>query len=85
VAAHYGSSALPPPPPPERAPGSFPMRNSADSTVILDDGVKAVTLLGIDPCLSVFQVCSHFLWGARGSVAVKALCYKSEGRGFETR
>jgi hypothetical protein len=23
--------------------------------------------------------------GARGSVVVKALCYKPEGRGFETR
>jgi hypothetical protein len=23
--------------------------------------------------------------GARGSVVVKALCYKQEGRGFETR
>jgi hypothetical protein len=34
----------------------------------------------------------HVLWnslltnhGARGSVVVKALCYKPEGRGFETR
>jgi hypothetical protein len=25
------------------------------------------------------------LWGARGRVVVKALCYKPEGRGFETR
>jgi hypothetical protein len=25
------------------------------------------------------------LHGARGSVVVKALCYKPEGRGFETR
>jgi hypothetical protein len=24
-------------------------------------------------------------WGARGSVVVKALCYKPGGRGFETR
>jgi hypothetical protein len=24
-------------------------------------------------------------WGARGSVVVKALCYKLEGRGFDTR
>jgi hypothetical protein len=24
-------------------------------------------------------------WGVRGSVVVKALCYKPEGRGFETR
>jgi hypothetical protein len=23
--------------------------------------------------------------GARGSIVVKVLCYKSEGRGFETR
>jgi hypothetical protein len=26
-----------------------------------------------------------FLFGARGSAVVKALCYKSEGRGFDTR
>jgi hypothetical protein len=25
------------------------------------------------------------IMGARGSVVVKALCYKPEGRGFETR
>jgi hypothetical protein len=28
--------------------------------------------------------CDRFIW-ARGSVAVKALCYKPEGRGLETR
>jgi hypothetical protein len=29
---------------------------------------------------------THIDWaGARGSVVVKALCYKPEGRGFETR
>jgi hypothetical protein len=27
----------------------------------------------------------YFLLGARGSVVVKALCYKPEGRGFKTR
>jgi hypothetical protein len=27
----------------------------------------------------------QFLFGARGGVVVKALCYKPEGRGFETR
>jgi hypothetical protein len=26
-----------------------------------------------------------YIWGARGSVVVKALCYKPEGRGFQTR
>jgi hypothetical protein len=26
-----------------------------------------------------------FLDGARGSVVIKALCYKGEGRGFDTR
>jgi hypothetical protein len=26
-----------------------------------------------------------YIMGARGSVVVKALCYKPEGRGFETR
>jgi hypothetical protein len=25
------------------------------------------------------------IFGARGSVVVKALCYKPEGRGFDTR
>jgi hypothetical protein len=32
---------------------------------------------------SIEQHC--VLWGARGSVVVKALCYKLEGRGFYTR
>jgi hypothetical protein len=30
----------------------------------------------------------HFIyriWGARGGVVVKALCYKPEGRGFDSR
>jgi hypothetical protein len=27
----------------------------------------------------------YFLVGARGSVVVKALCYKPEGRGFDSR
>jgi hypothetical protein len=27
----------------------------------------------------------HIISGVRGSVVVKALCYKPEGRGFETR
>jgi hypothetical protein len=27
----------------------------------------------------------RFVLGARGNVVVKALCYKPEGRGFETR
>jgi hypothetical protein len=29
--------------------------------------------------------CTQHYMGARGSVVVKALCYKPEGRGFETR
>jgi hypothetical protein len=33
--------------------------------------------------LAYLSVC--IIWGARGSVVVKALCYKPEGRGFETR
>jgi hypothetical protein len=34
-----------------------------------------------------FHICVHscLQTGARGSVVVKALCYKPEGRGFETR
>jgi hypothetical protein len=27
----------------------------------------------------------YIVYGAHGSVVVKALCYKPEGRGFETR
>jgi hypothetical protein len=27
----------------------------------------------------------YYFVGARGSIVVKALCYKPEGRGFETR
>jgi hypothetical protein len=29
--------------------------------------------------------CSVVYYGARGSVVVKALCYKPEGRGFDSR
>jgi hypothetical protein len=32
----------------------------------------------------IFQM-TYFAWGARGSVVVKALCYKPEGRGFDSR
>jgi hypothetical protein len=27
----------------------------------------------------------YYKWGERGSVVFKALCYKQEGGGFETR
>jgi hypothetical protein len=38
-------------------------------------------------CRTVEEVLTltGLLEGARGSTVVKALCYKSEGRGFETR
>jgi hypothetical protein len=32
----------------------------------------------------IFESCTFWI-GARGSVVVKALCYKPEGPGFETR
>jgi hypothetical protein len=31
------------------------------------------------------KFCTHLYLGARGSVVVKALCYKPEGRGFDSR
>jgi hypothetical protein len=37
------------------------------------------------PIRGRFSTCSHHVSGARGSVVVKTLCYKPEGRGFETR
>jgi hypothetical protein len=30
-------------------------------------------------------ICTEYIYGARGSVVAKALCYKPEGRGFDTR
>jgi hypothetical protein len=33
----------------------------------------------------MFLICTLTVVGARGSVVVKALCYKPEGRGFESR
>jgi hypothetical protein len=48
-------------------------------------------------CLEMYEVAFRYIidnpsrhsysvtWGARGSVVVKALCYKPEGRGFDTR
>jgi hypothetical protein len=33
--------------------------------------------------LQIFSL--HLISGARGSVVVKALCYKPKGRGFDTR
>jgi hypothetical protein len=41
--------------------------------------VNMYILLGVN---ETFVTCSG---GARGSLVVKALCYKSEGRGFDTR
>jgi hypothetical protein len=35
--------------------------------------------------LQQFYARVHFINGARGSVVVKALCYKPEGRGFKSR
>jgi hypothetical protein len=43
-------------------------------------------LMGTQQPLVMSDYCSkicHSLVGARGSVVVKALCYKSEGRGFD--
>jgi hypothetical protein len=34
---------------------------------------------------AVFEYRTRRFWGARGSVVVKALCYKPEGRGFKSR
>jgi hypothetical protein len=34
---------------------------------------------------NILYILSHNTIGARGSVVVKALCYKPEGRGFENR
>jgi hypothetical protein len=37
-------------------------------------------------CMYVSRyVCMYVMCGARGSIVVKALCYKPEGRGFDTR
>jgi hypothetical protein len=36
-------------------------------------------------CVQKNRVLYSFKMGARGSVVVKALCYKSDGRGLETR
>jgi hypothetical protein len=35
--------------------------------------------------ISFFISFFHFQWGERGSVVVKELCYKPDGRGFETQ
>jgi hypothetical protein len=34
--------------------------------------------------LTQFNCSLNGRWGARGSVVVKALCYRPEGRGFDT-
>jgi hypothetical protein len=39
----------------------------------------------ISIALILFLSLSKGTWGAHGSVVVKALCYKPEGRGFDTR
>jgi hypothetical protein len=33
----------------------------------------------------MFSVAMFYIVGARGSVVVKALCYKPEGHGFDSR
>jgi hypothetical protein len=38
----------------------------------------------VDILTYIYKYAKH-IYGARGSVVVKALCYKPEGSGFETR
>jgi hypothetical protein len=58
---------------------------------------SGVAVFGIKELIAMFSRSSPFypdldffenigsISGARGSIVVKALCYKPEGRGFETR
>jgi hypothetical protein len=48
---------------------------------VLDTSLHFILLLS---SLSVFKVIAVSM-GARGSVVVKTLCYKPEGRGFDSR
>jgi hypothetical protein len=48
--------------------------------------IKCVEILGNCCALSILHMKQNlFHKGARGSVVVKALCYKPEGREFDTR
>jgi polyphosphate kinase len=52
--------------------------------IILDTPQDYLQMAAQDPEFAVGLL--HTLYrGARGSVVVKALCYKPEGRGFDTR
>jgi hypothetical protein len=42
-------------------------------------------LLRASPDAISIQLCTSKVVGARGSVVVKALCYKPKGRGFDSR
>jgi hypothetical protein len=42
------------------------------------------TNVSLFPMFPIISLC-YEIWGVRSSVVVKALCYKPEGRGFETR
>jgi hypothetical protein len=57
------------------------VRNSKRETCIL---ITTVSISGMLVCRSGLL---HYviLWGERGSVVVKALCYKPEGRGFDSQ
>jgi hypothetical protein len=48
--------------------------------VVIYTFMKCATL-NVESFLLIYEIIS----GVRGSVVVKALCYKPEGRGFETR
>jgi hypothetical protein len=60
-----------------------PKVNTASTNVLLADLVSPSLQLGAGS--KRISLVNAFEAGARGSVVVKALCYKPEGRGFDSR
>jgi hypothetical protein len=51
----------------------------------LQEPVLTTVVLHMTPQQFVHILCWPTFLASRGSIVVKALCYKPEGRGFETR
>jgi hypothetical protein len=60
--------------------------HKSDIRLTLLDRIKWNTRLTLNRLKQIYNlVTTPWSLGARGSLVVKALCYKPEGRGFDTR
>jgi hypothetical protein len=55
------------------------------NTRVIDKLNKMFRRVGYTAVFTMPEIMPYIRVGARGSIVVKALCYKPEGRGFDTR